>query len=357
MKSVYLDNNATTPLDVRVFEQMQPYFMEHFGNPSSIHSHGLRAKQAIERAREQVAEAINAAPNEIIFTSGGTESDNLAVIGSAYANQHHGKHVITSEIEHPAVLRSAEFLEKNGFEVTYVGCNSDGVIEVADIDKAIRPDTILISVMHANNEIGTIQPIEKISEIALKNNILFHTDAVQGVGKIAVDVQSLGVDMLSLSAHKFHGPKGVGALYIREGTKVDPVLHGGGQEKGLSSGTQNVPAIVGLGHACTLIPDFINSFEMNIAKRKQFEDEMISEHDCILIGANAKRIPSTSTFAFKRRLASELVREYDSKGMSVSDGSACSSGTIGISHVVKALNLGGKYRQGVVRFSGENLSK
>jgi cysteine desulfurase len=255
MRRVYLDNNATTPVAPEVFEAMKPYFLDDFGNASSIHWYGQRAKAAIELSREQLARVLNAQPNEIVFTSGGTESDNTALFGIVEASRSEKKHVITTAIEHHAVLHTAKALERRGVRVTYVPVGAGGVVDPGQIEKAISPDTMLISVMHANNELGTLQPLEDIGRIAREHDIYFHTDAVQSVGKVPVDVEKLGVDLLSLSAHKLHGPKGVGALYIRRGTVLRQMLYGGHHERNRRPGTENVPGIVGLGKAAQLVSE------------------------------------------------------------------------------------------------------
>ena len=252
MKRIYLDHSATTHVDTRVLEAMLPYFSEKFGNASSLHSFGQEAAEALAISRELVAAALGAKPSEIIFTSGGTESDNLAIKGAAYMHSSKGRHIITSVIEHPAVLRTCEELEREGFEVTYVPVDSEGILDLKSLEDSIRHDTILISVMHANNEIGTIQPIKKISELISGREIILHTDAVQSVGKIPTDVNELGVDMLSISSHKLHGPKGVGALYLRNGVNIMPLVQGGGHERGLRPGTENIPGIVGFAKAMSI---------------------------------------------------------------------------------------------------------
>ena len=249
MQKVYLDHSATTPIHKDVIEAMLPYYTEHFGNPSSIHAYGREAKKAVEEAREKVSKLINCKVEEIIFTSGGTEADNYAIIGTAMANKHKGNHIITSAIEHHAVLDTCEYLKKQGFEITYLPVYEDGLVRIEDVEKAITDKTIFITIMHVNNEIGTIQPIAEIGKIAKAKGVIFHTDAVQSVGKIPVDVKELNVDLLSISAHKIYGPKGIGCLYIKRGTKITNISFGGGQERKRRPGTENVPAIVGFGKA------------------------------------------------------------------------------------------------------------
>ena len=267
MRKVYLDNNATTAVAPEVFEAMKPHFLDDYGNASSIHWYGQRARAAIEASREQLARLLNARPSEIVFTSGGTESDNQSLFGIVGASKSAAKHVITTTIEHSAVLHTAKELEKRGVRVTFVPVGTSGVVDPADIEKAIGPDTVLISVMHANNELGTTQPLEEIGRIAREHDIYFHTDAVQSVGKIPVDVESLGVDLLSLSAHKLHGPKGVGALYIRKGTILRPLMYGGHHERDRRPGTENVPGIVGLGKAAELAGESIWRKKWNASAR------------------------------------------------------------------------------------------
>ncbi|WP_369424806.1 cysteine desulfurase family protein, partial [Methanothrix sp.] len=255
MRRIYMDHSATTPVAPEVLEAMLPYFRERYGNASSLHEFGREARDAVEGAREKLASLIGASPEEIYFTSGGTESDNLALKGVALSGR--GRHIITTSIEHPAVLEVCRSLERMGFEVTYIPVDDKGIVDPAEIERAIRDDTVLISVMHANNEIGTIQPVESIAEIASERDILLHTDAVQTVGKIPVNVDRLGVDLLSVSAHKFYGPKGVGALYVRKGTRIESIIQGGGPERGLRSGTENVPGIVGMGRAAGLASEMM----------------------------------------------------------------------------------------------------
>ncbi|MRR13963.1 cysteine desulfurase, partial [archaeon] len=252
MKPIYMDHSATTPVAPEVLAAMLPYFSDKFGNASSLHGFGREAKEALEESRDKVARLLNADPEEIVFTSGGTESDNIALRGIAYKNRDSGRHIITSQIEHPAILETCRSLEQEGFSVTYLPVNREGLVDISELERAIRPDTILISIMHANNEVGTIQPLEDIGRLAAERDIYLHTDAVQTVGKIPVDVEAMGADLLSLSAHKLYGPKGVGALYIRRGTKIQSLATGGGHEMGLRSGTENVPGIVGLARAADL---------------------------------------------------------------------------------------------------------
>lgn len=338
---IYLDNSATTPLNEEVLKEMEPYFCEYFGNPSTLYSLGQKSKEALEKARKRVADAINAKPEEIIFTSGGSESDNLAIKGIAFKNQDKGKHIITSEIEHPAVKETLVFLESIGFEVTYLPVYGDGIIKIEDLKKAIRDDTILITVMHANNEIGTIQPIAEIGKVAKEKGIIFHTDAVQTFGKIPVDVEELGVDLLSLSSHKIYGPKGVGALYIRKNTRLVPQIHGGGQERGLRSGTENIPGIVGFGKAAEMAGENQKKdYGYLIQIRDGIIDKVLEEIPAsYLNGDKEKRLPNIINFRFSAIEGESLILLLDAKGINSSTGSACSSKNLKASPILKALGL------------------
>lgn len=338
---IYLDNSATTPLNEEVLKEMEPYFCEYFGNPSTLYSLGQKSKEALEKARKRVANAINAKPEEIIFTSGGSESDNLAIKGIAFKNQDKGKHIITSEIEHPAVKETLVFLESIGFEVTYLPVYGDGIIKIEDLKKAIRDDTILITVMHANNEIGTIQPIAEIGKVAKEKGIIFHTDAVQTFGKIPVDVEELGVDLLSLSSHKIYGPKGVGALYIRKNTRLVPQIHGGGQERGLRSGTENIPGIVGFGKAAEMASENQKKdYDYLIQIRDGIIDKVLEEIPAsYLNGDKEKRLPNIINFRFSAIEGESLILLLDAKGINSSTGSACSSKNLKASPILKALGL------------------
>lgn len=338
---IYLDNSATTPLNEEVLKEMEPYFCEYFGNPSTLYSLGQKSKEALEKARKRVADAINAKPEEIIFTSGGSESDNLAIKGIAFKNQDKGKHIITSEIEHPAVKETLVFLESIGFEVTYLPVYGDGIIKIEDLKKAIRDDTILITVMHANNEIGTIQPIAEIGKIAKEKGIIFHTDAVQTFGKIPVDVEELCVDLLSISSHKIYGPKGVGALYIRKNTRLVPQIHGGGQERGLRSGTENIPGIVGFGKAAEMAGENQKKdYDYLIQIRDGIIDKVLEEIPAsYLNGDKEKRLPNIINFRFSAIEGESLILLLDAKGINSSTGSACSSKNLKASPILKALGL------------------
>ena len=338
---IYMDHSATSPVDPEVFEAMKPYFVDNFGNASTLYSQGRDARKAMEAAREQVASLIGAKPEEVIFTSGGTESDNIAIKGTAYRLKNKGNHIITSAIEHPAVRETCKYLEKNGFEVTYLPVYEEGIVRVSDLEDAITDKTILITIMHANNEIGTIQPISEIGKIARENKIYFHTDAVQTVGKIPVNVEEMNVDMLSLSAHKVYGPKGIGALYVKKGVRLEPIIHGGGHEKGLRPGTENVSGIVGLGKACELAEKNLledTKYITNL-RDKLIDGILDSVEQSYLDGHRTKRLPNNVNLRFTGIEGESLVLHLDSKGVAASTGSACSSKSLEPSHVLIALGL------------------
>jgi len=350
---VYLDNSATTPVKPEVLSTMLPYLKEEFGNPSSIYKKANATEEAVRVAREQVAKALGAKSGEIFFTSGGSEADNWAIKGAALANSHKGKHIITSQIEHHAVLHTLEFLEKQGYSVTYLPVDAEGKVSVSDVKSALRDDTVLITIMMANNEIGTIQPIAEIAKIAKENKVLFHTDAVQAVGSLKVDVNELGVDMLSLSAHKFGGPKGVGALYIKSGTKVETLIHGGGQERGRRAGTENVAGIAGLGTAITLATE---NLDEKAARIKNMRDTLIDGvlkaiPDARLNGHRTDRLPGNVNFCFRYIEGEALLLRLDAKGVAASSGSACTSGSLDPSHVLLALGLPHEIAHGSLRLS------
>ncbi|MGB9979163.1 cysteine desulfurase NifS [Methanobacterium sp.] len=338
---MYMDHSATSPVDPEVFEAMKPYFVDNFGNASTLYSLGREARKAMEAARAQVASLIGAKPEEVIFTSGGTESDNIAIKGTAYRLKDKGNHIITSAIEHPAVRETCKYLEKKGFEVTYLPVYEEGIVRISDLEDAITDKTILITIMHANNEIGTIQPIAEIGKIARENKIYFHTDAVQTVGKIPVNVEEMNVDMLSLSAHKVYGPKGIGALYMRKGVRVEPILHGGGHEKGLRPGTENVSGIVGLGKACELAEKNLleNTKYITNLRDKLIDGILNSIEQSYLDGHRTKRLPNNVNLRFTGIEGESLVLHLDSKGIAASTGSACSSKSLEPSHVLTALGL------------------
>ena len=338
---MYLDNSATTQISEEVFREMEPYFKNEFGNPSTLYSIGRESKKALELARQRVADAINAKPEEIIFTSGGSESDNLAIKGIAFKLQNKGKHIITTEIEHPAVKETLKFLESIGFKVTYLPVYENGLIDIEDLKNAITDETILITVMHANNEIGSVQPISEIGKIASEKGIKFHTDAVQSFGKIEVDVDKLNVDLLSLSSHKINGPKGVGALYIKKGTRIVPLIHGGGQENGIRSGTENVAGIVGFGKACQLAAE---NLDQHYEKLSSISNEIVEKvlntiPESYLNGSSENRLPNLVNIRFKAIEGESLILLLDAKGYQASTGSACSSNSLEASPVLTALGL------------------
>lgn len=338
---IYMDHSATSQVDPEVFKAMEPYFVQQFGNASTLYSLGRDARKAMENARAQVASLIGAKTEEIIFTAGGTESDNIAIKGTAYRLKDKGNHIITSAIEHPAVDETCKYLEKNGFEVTYLPVYEEGIVRVSDLEDAITDKTILITIMHANNEIGTIQPISEIGKIAREKKIYFHTDAVQTVGKIPVNVEELNVDMLSLSAHKVYGPKGIGAIYIKKGVRLEPILHGGGHERGIRPGTENVTGIVGLGKACELAEKNLldNAKYITNLRDKLIDGVLNSVEQSYLNGDRTKRLPNNVNFRFTGIEGESLVLHLDSKGIAASTGSACSSKSLEPSHVLTALGL------------------
>jgi cysteine desulfurase len=348
-----MDHSATSPVNPEVLEAMLPYFTESFGNASTIYTLGMEARTAMENGRKHVASLIGAKPEEVYFTSGGTESDNIAIKGTASRLKGKGNHIITSAIEHPAVEETCKYLEKNGYQVTYLPVGEEGIVKVSDVEEAITPETILITVMHANNEIGTIQPIKEIGALAREKGIYFHTDAVQSVGKIPVNVGDLNVDMLSLSAHKLHGPKGIGALYIRKGVRIDPLFHGGGHERGMRPGTENIPGIVGLGKACQIARD---NMETNMEYVSSLRDRLIKGvmgeiEQSYLNGHPTKRLPNNANFRFSSIEGESLVLQLDAKGINASTGSACSSKKLEPSHVMMAIGLKEVDAHGSLRIS------
>ena len=355
-RKVYLDYSATTPTDPRVVEEMIPYFTEHFGNPSSIYSTGLEAKDAIEHAREQVAHLINAEPKELIFTSGGTESDNWALIATAHRLQHKGKHIITSAIEHHAILHSCEYLAKEGFDITYVGVDHDGLVDPAEVEAAIRPDTILISIMYVNNEVGSVQPITEIGAIAKKHGVLFHTDAVQALGNDPIDVKTMNIDMMSMSSHKIYGPKGIGAIYVRSGVNLPTYIHGGAQERKKRAGTENVPGIVGFGKAAELACQNFNTHVAHVSKlRDHFIDRVLNEIPYTYFnGSKDHRHPGNANITFEYVEGESILLYLDFAGVSCSSGSACSSRSLQPSHVLTAMGIPVELIHGSIRFTFGN---
>lgn len=358
--NIYLDHAATTPIDPRVYEAMQPYFTEKFGNPSSIYQAGQIARNAIERARLEVANILGALPDEIIFVAGGTESDNLAILGVARANQHKGKHIITSKIEHHAVLHPCQQLEKEGFEVTYIPVEKNGIVDPEKVKDAMRDDTILVSIMYANNEVGTIQPIAKIGRTCKKRGIPFHTDACQASGALPLNVDKLHLDLMTINGSKMYGPKGVGALYIRKGTAIKPIMFGGEQEKKLRPGTENVPGIVGFAKALQLAEE---SREKESARLTELRDYMIREilakiPKVELNGDPIQRLPNNVNVSVLEIEGEALLLRLDMKGISASSGSACTSGSLDPSHVILALGKTHFVAHGSIRFSlGKSTTK
>ena len=353
MRRIYLDNNATTQVAPEVVEAMLPCYQETYGNASSVHSWGQEAKALLDTAREQVATLLGAEPNEVVFTSGGTESDNLAIRGVVDSVSGDGKHVITSQIEHHAVLHTCQALQKLGVRVTYVAVDSQGLIDPGEIEAAITPETTLISIMHSNNEIGTIQPIQEIGKIAQEHNIYFHTDAVQATGKVPIDTRALGTDLLSIAGHKFHAPKGIGALYVRKGTRIRPLFYGGAHERNRRAGTENIPQIVGLGKAAELAVTTMSDTARRVGElRDYFESEVLrSVPKTYVNGAPNRRIPNTSNLRFEQVESEGLVINLDLAGVACSTGSACASGSIEPSHVLTALGLSPAEAVNSIRFS------
>lgn len=352
-KRVYLDHAATTYTNEEVLKEMLPYFSKIYGNPSSIHSFGREVKKQIDIARNRVAKAIGALPEEIFFTAGGSEADNWAIRGIAYANKNKGNHIITTKIEHHASLYTCESLEKEGYRVTYLSVDKYGMIDIEELKKAIGDDTILISIMYANNEIGTIQPIEEIGKLAKANKIYFHTDAVQAIGNIRINVKEQNIDSLSLSAHKFYGAKGVGVLYIRKGVKVNNLIYGGAQEKGKRAGTENVPGIIGLGKAIEMASENIDEYNKTMT---QLRDRLIKGimnniPYTILTGHPKMRLPGNASFCFKFIEGEALLLNLDLKGIAGSSGSACTSGSLDPSHVLLAIGLPHEIAHGSLRLT------
>jgi len=353
MRQIYLDNNATTRVAPEVLDAMLPCYQNAYGNASSVHAFGQEAKGLLDDARQQLAHLLNAEPNEIVFTSGGTESDNLAIRGVAEASPRPKKHVITTQVEHHAVLHTCLALQKSGIDVTYLPVNSEGLVDPQAVRKAIIPDTILITVMHSNNEIGTTQELKEIGQIALEHDVYFHTDAVQAAGKLQLDVDDLSADLLSVAGHKFHAPKGVGALYVRKGTRLRPLFFGGAHERNRRAGTENVPQIVGLGAAAELAGNGLDNRARSIGElRDYFEHEVYRRiPEVTLNGSRALRISNTSNLRFEGADSESLVINLDLAGIACSTGSACASGSIEPSHVLLALGLPIEQAFSSVRFS------
>jgi cysteine desulfurase len=336
---IYLDNAASTPVHTEVLEEMIPFLQDQFGNPSSIHKYGRSALRAIQNARKQIAHLINAEPKEILITSGGTESNNTALFGMAHAKK--GNHMIISSIEHDAILEPCKILEKEGFDITYIPVNDTGLVNPKDIENSISAETCLVSIMFANNEVGTIQPIQEISEICHQKNIVFHSDAVQAIGKVDLDVKKLGIDLLTLSSHKINGPKGVGAFYIRNGIEIQPYIYGGGQEHGMRSGTENVASIVGFGKACELAKE---NMQKNISHLQNLQRNLITKvmkeiSHVTLNGHKEQRIPNNAHFTFLGVNGEDLIIKLDENGIAASTGSACSVHIQKESHVLKAMGF------------------
>ena len=357
---IYMDHAATTYVKPEVLEAMLPYFSQKFGNPSSIYMLGRESKKAIEEARERTAVALGAQAKEIFFTGSGTEADNWAIKGVAYANRQKGKHIITTAIEHHAVLHTCQYLESDGFEVTYLPVNEHGLVTPEQVRAAIKPETILITIMFANNEIGTIQPIEEIGKVAKEKGVYFHTDAVQAVGNVNIDVEKMNIDLLSLSAHKFYGPKGIGALYIRKGTKLTSFLHGGAQERGRRASTENVAAIVGLGKAIEIAARNVDEYNKKLLALRDYAIEEIQKRIPFvrLNGDRYSRLPGNVNFSFEFIEGESLLLMLDMKGFAASSGSACTSGSLDPSHVLLAIGLPHEIAHGSLRLTfGEDNTR
>jgi cysteine desulfurase len=357
---IYLDYNATTPIDKEVAQAMQPYLADYFGNPSSSHSFGIETKKAVENARKQVANLINCKPNEITFTSGGSESNNYAIKGIAYAYENRGNHIITSTIEHPAVVEVCKYLERKGFKISYIPVDEHGIIDLEKLKKAITKQTILITVMHANNEIGTIQPIFKIAKLAQKNSIYFHTDAAQSAGKYPIDIKEMGIDLLTIAGHKLYAPKGIGALYIKEGVQLEKLIHGADHEQNKRAGTENILEIVGLGKACDIAHRYLyrNITHMQSVRNLLFNNLKESIPNLKLNGHPELRLPNTLNISFPNIEANILLNELESKGIAASAGAACHTDSIDVSPVLTAIKLSTEFAMGTIRFSiGKNTSE
>ena len=353
MDAIYLDHSATTPTDPEVLGAMMRYFANHYGNPSSIHRFGQEAKRAVDEARVQVAALIGADPEEIVFTGGGTEADNMALMGTAFAGTSGRNHIITSAVEHHAVLNTCKYLETKGFSVTYLPVDGEGVVSPEDMQRAMTEKTLLVSIMHANNEIGTIEPLSEIAYMARERGVIVHTDAVQSTGKIPVGVNDLGVDLLSLTGHKLYGPKGTGALYIRRNTPIRPILFGGHQEDGRRTGTENVPGIVGLGKACEIAArDLPGQMDRMLGLRKRLEMQIMEKISDARVNGHAFRsLPNILSVSFRSITGDAIVRGLDRQGIAASAGAACTAETIRLSHVLEAMQIPKDLAMGTVRFS------
>ncbi|MGE5253169.1 MAG: cysteine desulfurase NifS [Planctomycetaceae bacterium] len=353
MRRVYMDHNATTPVHPEVVEAMMPFFRDQFGNASSIHWAGREVKKYLDEARERVAALMNADPEEIVFTGCGTESDNMAIKGVASTHQDKGRHIITSKVEHHAVLHTCQFMENLGYEITYLSVDRDGLIDLEELRRSIRPDTILVSIMFANNETGTIMPVQEIGSICREKRVLFHTDAVQAVGKLPIDLKKLPVDILSLSGHKLNTPKGIGAQFIRKGTKLSPLIHGGAQERNRRAGTENIPYIVGLGKACEIARrDFARRHEYLRGLRDRLQEGIFRKIPHVeLNGHPTQRLPNTLNVSFQYVEGESLLLNMDLEGIAVSSGSACTSGSSEASHVILAMGKSPLVAQSAIRFS------
>jgi cysteine desulfurase len=352
MPIIYLDNAATTPVSPKVKAAMEPYFADVYGNPSSVHQAGRSSRAAVESAREKIARALHASSNDIVFTSGGTEADNAAIIGTALAHKERGKHLITTSMEHHAVLNTCSFLEEMGFEVTYVDPGPDGILSVEAVERAIRPDTILLSVMTVNNETGAIQPIQELGALTRERGIVFHTDAVQAMGLLPINVQEMGIDLLSLSGHKLHGPKGIGALYVRDKLKWTPFQHGGNQERQRRGGTENLPGIVGIGTAVELA---MQQREENMAHIQELRDTMITILQNgltnLVVNSPQHSLPSILNVTFQGVSAERVLMNLDIMGIMAASGSACTSGSLQPSHVLMAMGCAEEHVRSAIRFS------
>ena len=351
MNPIYLDYNATTPIAKEVADAMKPFLYDHFGNPSSAHEYGFKTKMAVEVARLQLADLLNCNYSEIVFTSGGTESNNYAIKGIALSNQEKGNHIITSSIEHPAVIEVCKYLEKLGFETTYLPVDKYGMVSAEDVRNAIKPETILITIMHANNEVGTIQPISEISEIAKEKGICFHTDAAQSIGKVKTDVQEMGVDLMSIAGHKLYGPKGIGAIYIRNGVEPEKLIHGADHESNHRAGTENVLEIAGLGKACEIARKELEKIQFHYQKTRDHLYKLLKEAlpDIRLNGHPEKGLPNTLSISFPNVEANMIIARL--KGVAASAGAACHSEGVKVSAVLEAMHVPIEYAMGTIRFS------